>query len=237
MGNFFRVVLERVVGVLFPAHCVSCSAYGEWWCTRCRESAETLTRDVCASCASVKREHECSTLVLLDGLVVSGFYHDPRLRAVIQQLKYKGATCLLPSIALFCRNWRDVRVDPWPWAGLSDLVIQPLIGAPAKVRERGFDQARLIADIARESIVPWARPVDLLDRRDNPQTQASLAVGPLRAANVSNVFSIKADTPIPSNILLVDDVLTTGSTMREAARVLRKAGAKKIFGFALAVGK
>jgi predicted amidophosphoribosyltransferase len=110
-------------------------------------------------------------------------------------------------------------------------------GAPARIRARGFDQAGLIADVFRDACVPWARPLDVLIRHDSPQAQVALKPGPLRAANVSGAFSIRPNAIVPPSILLVDDVFTTGSTMHEAARVLRAAGAHEVFGFALAVGK
>ena len=236
--GLYNFVIELLCEAVFPVRCVHCKRYGAWWCEDCMASAEVVYRDACSSCASLKREHECvGPSNGLDGLIVAGFYHDPRLRAVIHALKYKGATRILPSLRPFCRAWSEARLDPWPWAGLPDLAIQPVPGAPGRIRARGFDQADLIADVFRETCVPWARPLNILERHDSPQPQVSLDPGPLRAANVTGAFSVIPGAVVPPSILLVDDVLTTGSTMREAASELREAGAQKVFGFALAVGK
>lgn len=125
---------------------------------------------------------------------------------------------------------------PWPWAGESSFAIQPVPASPARVRARGFDQASLIADALQRTIIPWGDRVDILVRSGNATPQASLEHGPLRRANIAGAFQVKP-VPVPHSVLLVDDVLTTGSTMGEAARTLRQAGAEQVFGFAVAVGK
>jgi ComF family protein len=170
----------------------------------------------------------------IDAVVATGFYHDPRLRSVITALKYKNATCLLPSLERYLKQWSAERRTSWPWAGEESLAIQHVPTSPTRVRERGFDQARLIAGACRATFAPWATPSTVL-RRVSSGSQALLEPGALRGANVRGAFSV--DGIVPRSILLVDDVLTTGSTMNEAARVLREAGAKKIYVFAIAVGR
>jgi len=172
----------------------------------------------------------------LDGLVAAGFYHARPLREMLRALKYHGVTCVTPSITPFVRSWKDARCEPWPWAGIASLGIQYLPAASNRVRERGFDQAKLLSNIIQKEIVQWATPVDLLVRSSSTTAQAQIKHGALRNANVRGVFELRRGAPIPPNILLVDDVVTTGSTMREAARTLRRAGVQNVYGLALAVG-
>lgn len=220
---------------VFPTHCVSCSSWGEWWCGDCRSKVELIRRDLCPRCGRVGSEHECAlTIDDVDALLATGFYHDPVFRSVVTALKYKGATCLVPSLAQHLAAWKAERVTPWPWAGETSLSIQHVPASPKRVRERGFDQASLVADLVRSELIPWAETSSVLTRRDGGEAQASLVPGPLRSANIHGVFSVSG--PAPPVVLLVDDVLTTGSTLNEAARLLRQAGAKRIYGFALAVG-
>lgn len=155
---------------------------------------------------------------------------------MITALKYRGATCLLPAVTQHIVDWRESRLGAWPWAGEQRVVIQPIPAAPSRVRSRGFDQAELIANIIQTELVPWGTIGHVLERHDEDRLpQASLEPGPLRNANVQDLFYC---TRIDSEcVLLVDDVYTTGSTMQEAARILKKAGAKRVFGFVLAVGK
>ncbi len=228
--------LTFVIESLFPTRCVSCREGGDWWCAACRTQAGYVFRDPCASCASLVREHSCERSDALDGLTAAGFYHARTLRDMLQALKYHGVRCVLPSVRIFFHEWKEQRLDPWPWVGVSALAIQHLPAAVNRVRERGFDQAIMFTEIVCQEIVPWAVRVDLLVRSSSATTQASLVHGSLRDANIRGAFSIHAGSIVPSEILLVDDVVTTGSTMREAARILRAAGAQKVYGIAFAVG-
>lgn len=221
--------------IIFPPFCVACSAGGSWWCESCRGSVQVIVRPLCPACAGRKTEHDCPRRLGLDGLVVCGYYHDPKLRAAIHALKYRGVERLAAPLAEFLRSWRLARCGPWPWAGATDLSVQSLCGAPANVRARGFDQADILSKLIRRELIPWAVPIGLLLRRDSLSPQAKIAAG-LRRANVAGAFSVRSHVRVPESVVLVDDVLTTGSTMSEAARVLRAAGVRQVFGFALALG-
>lgn len=223
--------------ILFPTRCVSCRTYGDWWCDACRGAIEVLARDLCHRCGKRRAaDHECEGTDALDGLAACGYYHDPRLRAVIQAIKYKGATRVAERLVAFLRAWRDARIGPWPWAGVARIGIQPLVAGPRRVRARGFDQSALLAGMFRDAVLPWGEIADLLEREDAEVPQVSLKPGNLREANVSGTFRVRTDARVPPHIVLVDDVLTTGSTMREAARILKQAGAERVYGFALAIG-
>lgn len=172
----------------------------------------------------------------LDGFVGVGFYHDPILRKFIRELKYHGATALLPSFGRILRRFAEQRIEPWPWANTTDLIIQPLPGVPKRVRARGFDQSVLLAELIRETWAPWADVTSILKRRTKSvSAQADLEPGPLREANVKGSFEAVAHAP--RSVVLVDDVVTTGATMAEAARLLRSAGHGPIYGISIAVGK
>lgn len=234
MEKYRALILEA----LFPTHCVICDVDGIWCCESCLGKMELPRIDPCARCGSLKREHECTEVSqVLDGLVALGFYHDPRLRALIHGLKYQNGICLLPSLKELVGRMKNERGNPWPWAGEPNLAIQAVVGSSDRVRARGFDQAELIRDLIKEELVPWAQTVDLLMRGKSVQPQADIVPGPLRTANVKNVFALKQGQKIPLTVLLIDDVFTTGSTMYEAARVLRSAGVEKVYGFVLAMGK
>ncbi len=230
--GFFSYLLD----IAFPPRCVVCDDFGSWWCKKCSTKCEFSLKNLCPSCNHANHVEGCNRKSALDGLVAAGFYHDPGLRKVIHSIKYRGGTVIAPVVAEYIRVWRGARLDVWPWAGLPDLAIQPLIGAPKSIRNRGFDQACLLTGIVKERIVPWAHIADILVRKESLTTQAALGHGLMRHANISGVFYVKPGIRIPKNILLVDDVVTTGATMQEAARVLKAAGVEKVFGLALAVG-
>ncbi len=215
-------MLETLLDVLFPAVCVSCAESGEWWCGGCRSRSEMLAVD--------------SLLDDLTGFCAVGYYHDPILRSAIHALKYRGARCLLPAMRMQLERWLARRLSEVAWKHETSLGVQFLPSTPSRVRERGFDQAQLIAALVRELAAPQAGSMDVLGRNEGITHQASLEHGALRAANVAEAFYLKGDGGLPSAIVLVDDVVTTGATMREAARLFRLAGVERVYGFALALG-
>jgi ComF family protein len=101
---------------------------------------------------------------------------------------------------------------------------------PRRLRERGFSPAGLLARaLAREAHVPFAP--SLLARAVDTRSQTELSRGE-RRANVAGAFAARG--PAPARLWLVDDVVTTGSTLAEAARALRGAGAREIVAVCLA---
>jgi predicted amidophosphoribosyltransferase len=172
----------------------------------------------------------------LDDLAVLGFYHDPRLRQLIHSLKYQGARCVLPEVTRLMRRWRNSLVIQPPWFTLSQVTLQAVIAAPERVRERGFDQAELIVELVRREWAPLSPVGHLLERDSSLVAQATLEHDAVRQANIRGKYTRLSTGSMPSAVLLIDDVITTGSTMREAARVLRKSGVQTIYGFALALG-
>jgi ComF family protein len=229
-------ILATLLDAIFPPHCISCKCMSSWWCIECRSRIELIRREVCPGCADLNGEHACSVVSPLDALMATGFYHEPQLRSAITALKYQGGTCLIPLFVEQLETWRKDRLTPWPWQGIDHLAIAHVPATPSRVLERGFDQAALLAQALQEACVPWASITSLLERNDRGETQASLGHNELRRVNVEGAFRVSPQAAIPSQVVLVDDVFTTGSTMHEAARALKAAGVQKIYGFVLAIG-
>jgi ComF family protein len=112
------------------------------------------------------------------------------------------------------------------------VVAVPLF--PAKERQRGYNQSELLADAAiaeLHRIAPeWRlRRADLLKRRRDTASQFELSARG-RRRNLEGAFGVDAEKfPIGCEVLLIDDIYTTGATARECARVLRRAGARKVW--------
>jgi ComF family protein len=144
---------------------------------------------------------------------------------LLQQLKYAGrlayaewAAAILAGRAAVALAARDPVERP------QRIVALPL--AASRQRERGFNQAQEIAArVARRVGLPLAR---VLERRVQTVPQAALPWSE-RVGNVRGAFAVRrADTLRDARIALVDDVMTTGATLAEAARVLRHAGAAHV---------
>jgi ComF family protein len=111
-----------------------------------------------------------------------------------------------------------------------DLIL-PLPLSPQRLAERGFNQAQEIARlIARETLLPLCTTLLIRERHTHPQ---SLLPWKERARNVRDAFHCSTDLA-GAKIALVDDVLTTGSTLHEAARALKRQGAAEVTGWVVA---
>jgi predicted amidophosphoribosyltransferase len=103
-----------------------------------------------------------------------------------------------------------------------------------KKRQRGFDQASVVAKWAGAL---YGLPVEsFLIRTKSTLSQARLGSGERQVGELDGLFVVPTNTTIPEHVLLCDDVFTSGATMDAAARALKEAGAKQVWGWVIARG-
>lgn len=171
----------------------------------------------CDQCAGrLRKAPDLPTPPGLDGLVAPLAYTGVG-RELVARLKYRNARAVLPALADGIAAMVDpATVDVVTWAPTT----------PRRRRERGFDQARLLARaVARRLRRPCRR---LLVRAPGPPQ-----TGRPRHERLSGPNYTSARKPA-ARVLVVDDVVTTGATMLAAARVLKAAGAREVKGAAAA---
>lgn len=207
---------------LFPPFCVSCQRDRDWWCVICRSRVELCVKPVTPPDG-------------VDALFVVGFYHDPILRSAIHALKFRGMTVVRAGLEAHFLNWRRV-VFVFPWDGEKDVGVQHVPATPARVRDRGFDQSEIVRDLFLTTFPDMSCVNGLKRFAGSGIPQSTIDHSGLRTANVHRMFFCAKNVVFPRTMILVDDVVTTGATMCDAARVLRERGVERIYGFALAVG-
>jgi ComF family protein len=161
--------------------------------------------------------------------VLAGPHYGPTLERIVRAFKYEGSRALAPWLAALLP---DPPAHEGPWSRERVLVPVPL--HPARRAARSFDQALLLADlVSRRSGIPV---VEALERIRDTAPQARL--GPdRRHANIRDAFrAIRPELVRGRPVLLLDDVVTTGSTLLEAADVLEGAGAGWILALTAAHG-
>lgn len=205
---------EWVKDLFFPKFCISCKQEGFWVCRICKP-CEIVVRDIIGIESSY-----------LDRVVALCEYADNALSELVKLLKYN---CIEEVIIEMREILVSAQID-CDWRG---AVLVPVPLHPRRERERGFNQARVIARIFADIYhVPL---VDIVRRVVYTAQQARLSAV-RRRENMSDVFSFIFGSVVPQKVILVDDIYTTGSTMRECARVLRDAGVERISGLVIATG-
>jgi ComF family protein len=140
----------------------------------------------------------------------------PPADRLVHQLKYRGWPALAGPLAERMAQQR------WPAEAHEPAVLVPVPTTGKRQRERGYNQAEMLARAVARLTVRDVQP--LLQRTGGTRTQTALQPA-ARAANVAGAFAPAARGVAGSHIILVDDVLTTGATAVECARVLCDAGA------------
>ena len=144
------------------------------------------------------------------------------VRDVIHEFKYNRQIHLRHLVA----RWLRAALDDERLRDCQFDVIVPVPLHPARQRERGFNQASLLAELLSAHTSIPCRP--LLKRIRYTTTQTALDRSE-RMENLHNAFRLRKNVDVRGlRVLLIDDVLTTGSTLSECARVLKRAGAKSV---------
>jgi len=214
----------RALHALLPPRCLLCAAPGDAGldlCGACR-SALPWNRTACARCglpltlAAPACGHCLRAPPPFAATVAPWVYAFP-LDRLLPRLKFHGD---LAAGALVATLWAEaLRSAPPPQA----LVPVPL--HRDRLRERGYDQAlELARPLARGLGVPLR--ADALRRTRATSAQSALAAG-ARRRNVRGAFAV-GGRALPAHVALVDDVMTTGATLGECARVLRAAGVARV---------
>jgi len=172
----------------------------------------------------------CGNKLNIDGMITI-YRYNPILKIIIKNIKYRLAV----------QVWDDFYKMIAPevirklgcYKNLShDIVIQPIPLSKNKFNERGFNQASFISTFFQRFL--HFPIVNLLTRNKEVPSQAQIKNKKGRYLNTKGIFT--AIQSVNPNILLVDDIITSGSTVKEAAKILKMAGAKKVYVLALAKG-
>lgn len=218
--------------VLFPRRCLGCGAFGAYICESCLNSLHPLREPVCPRCDSpsiLGQTHErCQRTYGMAGLV-SVFPYAGVAKKLVTHFKYRFVQDLLATVVELIISDGDLtlleRLEPV-------VVGVPL--HPRRERYRGFNQADLLGK-ALAGELGWVFQANVLKRvrYTTPQMQLS---GEKRRRNLIGVFtkSLGIEAVMGRKVVLVDDVWTTGTTMRECTKVLHRAGANKVYGLTFA---
>lgn len=228
----FRTISEFLQDLFFPKECVSCGKEGEFLCKECEAKIVKIETPTCFYCGKINddfkvckkcKDKEESSLT---GIIMGAYYGEGPIKKGLINLKYKG----IKGVA---ENFAKIQTEKVKeYLPSSKFLIMPVPAYRTKKYKRGYNQAEVLAKhLAKNTGLPINEKI--LKKTKDTQAQVFLS-GQKRRENLSSAFDYKGQTLAVKNILLVDDVITTGVTLEACAKELKKAGAKSVWAVVVA---
>jgi len=217
-----------ILDLFFPKFCLNCHKEGTYLCVDCAELLE------------ITGFHQPTRLSPLADLYFAVNYQNPLAQNLIKNFKYEPFIKELGQTiaSLIIKHFQLMDNQPLFHPAINvdnqaNFVFIPVPLHHSRLRWRGFNQAEEICkNLADFFQLPVINHCLIRIKKTSPQTELT---GLARKENIKNAFSIKNKELIRNkNIILVDDVYTTGATMQECGYVLKQAGAKKVIGLVFA---
>ena len=214
--------LEAILDILFPPECLGCGKglIAGALCAACRWAARG---------APALALRDTGTCVRYYFLGAAGHYKNHVLKSLIHALKFGGIrNAAFPLAEILAYHARTVALP------LKTFSVMPIPLSKARLRERGFNQSELIAKHFADMLaLPFEK--ETLIRRQHRKPQSRTKTIAERIENIRGCFAINSNAALTKkNIILVDDVSTSGATFLEASTALIAAGAETILALAVA---
>jgi competence protein ComFC len=220
-------VMESVIGWLAPPVCLGCGQEGKTLCLACSNSEIISYGERCWRCNALSPRAKTCKSCRGNGsplFVWINTDYDGLAKDIVQKYKFGHQRVASQSLAelmaqtfLHFNTTEDVR--------LSNYLVVPVPTATSRVRQRGFDHAALLAQcVAQKLKLPTSKALGRLGQSRQLGTSRSE-----RLKQTEGKYFIRNPAAIAGrNILIIDDVVTTGATLQEVAKTLRKAGAHRV---------
>lgn len=231
-------IVKHMVDALYPPACPLCGRLlerGETVCAGCRPGIRVVEEPRCMKCGRPlldgQEEYcpDCASVCHWFDQGVGVFPYRSAVRPMVMDLKFRGKTANARLLGRWMAAYVETELSQW-----RPDVLVPVPLHPRKLRRRGYNQARLLAERVGKLL---DLPVDtgLVLRKNS--TEAQMHLGRLaRQRNLEQAFTFAKGRRAAGNILLVDDIYTTGSTVDAVSRILKENGARKVYVLAACIG-
>lgn len=230
LNNLLRTMVLSLLDFFFPNFCASCK-------TKITKTQNCICKDclIKIQTASPERiEQEYNRKFLCNNIISQFqsafvFEKDKELQSVLHSLKYNGKF----MVGKVLGELAAIQVRPSMESWKADYIV-PVPLHPLKKAERGYNQSEFIS-IGLSKVLKTPVRTDLLKRTRYTLSQTTLTLEE-RKVNVNKAFVCpKRKSVAEKNIIIVDDVITTGATTAECGQVLLAAGAAKVYAFSVAI--
>jgi ComF family protein len=222
--------LDTILSIVFPIKCISCGKAGSDFCSVCLSSAPTAERESA------------------NWIFPSYDYRHPGIKKSLWLLKYNGKKRLAKLFAkIIYEKMLEELSELSILENFREPVLIPIPLSPKRYRERGYNQTQLICEelikinnLRKANGIPRLNfEKNILIKSKDIEHQARIKDRRARLKNIIGSFTIKntkenMEKIKGRNIILIDDILTTGATLNEARKTLKQAGARKVIAFTVA---
>lgn len=219
--HFIKNIFTFLLDLIFPIFCVCCKKEGEWVCDKCIDIFINKNNK-----NFITQKKNIEDLTYVDNIFYFYNFNNDVIVKLIHSLKYKYAYDVSRFLSiLICDNFHKFI------SNYNNFIIIPVPLNKKRFNERGFNQSEIILKKLKEKSIFNFEIVNLLKRIKNTKHQASL-IKEGRENNLKNAFCLNYDLNFEKyknyNIIIFDDVVTTGNTIDKCAKVLRENGFNKI---------
>jgi competence protein ComFC len=228
--SFLKTSWLTVIDLIFPAFCLVCEIEGTYLCRECSHKMPRLEKQKCLMCqkpSAFGRTHPDCGQNKINGIISVLDYHNPQVKNIIETFKYKFVSSLSYQLSVLLM---DEINNHALLEYFKEFTVIPVPLHRQRLRWRGFNQSQLLA---QELSTILNAPYDdgIIKRIKNTKPQVRLSKEQ-RKENISKAFMVLK--PPPLKCLIVDDVVTTGSTLNEICKILKRSGCKEVWACTLA---
>ncbi len=219
-----------ILDVLFPKYCVNCRAFGEYICPNCFSLISFETVSICSMCGNPTinslTHPVCKTRNDIDGIFCGVLY-----RGIIKKLVYKSK--YHPYVSDLTKVMGNLLIESLIQQEAFTTILQqarpiivPIPLSYKKEQKRGYNQSILLAKQLAENFKLPRSNILIRTKETKPQFGLNREE---RQKNMLGAFALK-QKPYFKQVMVLDDILTTGATLKEAAKVLKRNGVEKVWG-------
>lgn len=222
--------MELAIDSFFPQRCVGCGRVGSFLCPDCRGNLPKLLPPLCPKCGKPQASGiVCSSCrqsqSQIDG-IRSPFRFDEAIRQAIHELKYHNLKAISPCLAELLADY--LQSNPLPGEAIIPVPLHP-----RRLKERGYNQSSLLAgELGKLTNLLVIEDCLIRIKEARPQVKASDVEE--RRRNVAHAFVCRNGGVSGKQIILIDDVCTSGATLESCAAALKSKGATSVWGLTLA---
>lgn len=220
-----------IADFLFPKKCLGCSRNGSYFCQRCISKQEKYEAQRCIKCQRLSLDGlthpKCKSVYLPEGVFVIYRYKNI-LKKLVKDVKFRRLKSLDNELTQLYANLDERLINYWV---KNQFIVTSVPISRTKLNKRGFNQAELLAK--KFANINDLEYQNFLSRKRDTRAQFGLNRKE-RFQNIANSFTLKKKFKKGTNLLLVDDVITTGVTAIECVKVLKRNRAGKVWVLVLA---